>query len=143
MVSCGQDEVYGGHFHEGSEVLYLAEIAILVLTSTRWNEARCGAQIKLLRQPRPAKKPSPVEDPATTTDPAALVPLALFDLDFTLLDGDCEWLWSQFIAEQGVVGNDFTARIPTFSRITRPGRWISSLTRLSCCSLSPVSIWIR
>ena len=30
VVSCGEDEVYGGHLHEGSEVLYLAEIAILV-----------------------------------------------------------------------------------------------------------------
>jgi predicted DNA-binding protein with PD1-like motif len=29
-TSCGQDEFYGGHLHEGSEVLYLAEIAILV-----------------------------------------------------------------------------------------------------------------
>jgi len=30
VVSCGEDETYGGHLHEGSEVLYLAEIAILV-----------------------------------------------------------------------------------------------------------------
>jgi predicted DNA-binding protein with PD1-like motif len=30
VVSCGQDEVYGGHLEPGSEVLYLAEIAILV-----------------------------------------------------------------------------------------------------------------
>jgi predicted DNA-binding protein with PD1-like motif len=30
VVSCGQDEMYGGHLHEGSQVLYLAEIAILV-----------------------------------------------------------------------------------------------------------------
>jgi predicted DNA-binding protein with PD1-like motif len=28
-VSYGEDEVYGGHLEEGSEVLYLAEIAIL------------------------------------------------------------------------------------------------------------------
>jgi HAD superfamily hydrolase (TIGR01490 family) len=42
------------------------------------------------------------------------MPLALFDLDFTLLDGDCEWLWSQFLAEQGVVGADFTAQISRF-----------------------------
>ena len=42
------------------------------------------------------------------------MPLALFDLDFTLLDGDCEWLWSQFLAEQGVVGEDFTAQIARF-----------------------------
>jgi HAD superfamily hydrolase (TIGR01490 family) len=42
------------------------------------------------------------------------MPLALFDLDFTLLDGDCEWLWSQFLAEQGVVGADFTTQISRF-----------------------------
>ena len=28
-VTCGEDEAYGGHLEEGSEVLYLAEIAIL------------------------------------------------------------------------------------------------------------------
>ena len=42
------------------------------------------------------------------------MPLALFDLDFTLLDGDCEWLWSHFLVEQGVVGNNFTAQIARF-----------------------------
>jgi len=42
------------------------------------------------------------------------MPLALFDLDYTLLDGDCEWLWSHFLAEQGVVGEDFTAQIARF-----------------------------
>ncbi len=42
------------------------------------------------------------------------MPLALFDLDFTLLDGDCEWLWSQFMVEQGVVGEDFIAQIARF-----------------------------
>lgn len=31
VVSCGEDEVYGGHLEEGSEVLYLAEIAVLAL----------------------------------------------------------------------------------------------------------------
>ena len=29
-VSCAEEEVYGGHLEPGSEVLYLAEIAILV-----------------------------------------------------------------------------------------------------------------
>ncbi len=33
VVSCGEEEVYGGHLHEGSEVLYLAEIAILVFNA--------------------------------------------------------------------------------------------------------------
>jgi uncharacterized protein len=30
VVSCGQDEVFGGHLEPGSEVLYMAEVAILV-----------------------------------------------------------------------------------------------------------------
>ncbi len=30
VVSCGEDETYGGHLEEGNEVLYLAEVAILV-----------------------------------------------------------------------------------------------------------------
>ena len=45
VVSCGEDEVYGGHLHEGSEVLYLAEIAILVFN-----------QHKMVRQPDPERK---------------------------------------------------------------------------------------
>ncbi|MGB7538446.1 MAG: PPC domain-containing DNA-binding protein [Anaerolineales bacterium] len=35
VVSCGQDEVYGGHLEEGCEVLYLAEMAILVFNEHR------------------------------------------------------------------------------------------------------------
>jgi predicted DNA-binding protein with PD1-like motif len=51
VVSCGQDEVYGGHLEEGSEVLYLAEIAILVFNDHRM-ERRVDKEhnIKLLRQ---------------------------------------------------------------------------------------------
>ena len=51
VVSCGQDEVYGGHLHEGSEVLYLAEIAILVFNEHKM-ERRPDPErkIKLLQQ---------------------------------------------------------------------------------------------
>jgi predicted DNA-binding protein with PD1-like motif len=51
VVSCGQDEVYGGHLEEGSEVLYLAEIAILVFNEHRM-ERRVDKErkIKLLRR---------------------------------------------------------------------------------------------
>lgn len=51
VVSCGQDEVYGGHLEEGSEVLYLAEIAILVFNEHRM-ERRIDKErkIKLLRR---------------------------------------------------------------------------------------------
>jgi len=45
VVSCGQDEVYGGHLHEGSQVLYLAEIAILVFN-----------QHQMVRQPDSERK---------------------------------------------------------------------------------------
>jgi HAD superfamily hydrolase (TIGR01490 family) len=43
-----------------------------------------------------------------------MMSLAIFDLDYTLLDGDSEWLWSEFLAEQGIVGDDFVTRISQF-----------------------------
>jgi hypothetical protein len=45
VVSCGEDEVYGGHLEPGSEVLYLAEIAILVFNPHQ-----------MVRQPDPERK---------------------------------------------------------------------------------------
>jgi HAD superfamily hydrolase (TIGR01490 family) len=42
--------------------------------------------------------------------------LALFDLDFTILDGDSESMWSQFMLEQHIVGQDFVDRIAAFYR---------------------------
>ena len=49
VVSCGEDEVYGGHLEDNSEVLYLAEVAIQVFNdlklTRRVDEAR---RIKLL-----------------------------------------------------------------------------------------------
>ena len=45
VVSCGENEVYGGHLHEGSQVLYLAEIAFLVFN-----------QHKMERQPDPERR---------------------------------------------------------------------------------------
>ncbi len=51
VVSCGEDEVYGGHLEPGSEVLYLAEIAILVFNDLPL-ERQVDAQrkVKLLRR---------------------------------------------------------------------------------------------
>ena len=50
-VSCGQEEVYGGHLEEGSQVLYLAEVAILVFNECRMvRQADEERKIKLLRQ---------------------------------------------------------------------------------------------
>ena len=37
--------------------------------------------------------------------------LAIFDLDYTLVEGDCESLWCQFLLEQGLVDTAFVNRI--------------------------------
>ena len=37
--------------------------------------------------------------------------LAIFDLDYTLVEGDCESLWCQFLLEQGLVDAAFVNRI--------------------------------
>jgi HAD superfamily hydrolase (TIGR01490 family) len=41
-------------------------------------------------------------------------PLALFDLDYTLLDGDSEAMWSHFLYEQKVVSQSFLLRITDY-----------------------------
>jgi predicted DNA-binding protein with PD1-like motif len=53
VVSCGEDEVYGGHLEEGNEVLYLAEIAILAFNEHEM-ERRPDPErkIRLLQQKR-------------------------------------------------------------------------------------------
>lgn len=38
-------------------------------------------------------------------------PLAIFDLDYTLLEGDCEFLFAQFLYRQNVVSRDYIDRI--------------------------------
>ncbi|HHO68536.1 MAG TPA: haloacid dehalogenase-like hydrolase, partial [Gammaproteobacteria bacterium] len=35
------------------------------------------------------------------------MPLALFDLDNTLLAGDSDYLWGQFLVERGIVDGEF------------------------------------
>jgi predicted DNA-binding protein with PD1-like motif len=50
-VSCGEDEVYGGHLEPGSEVLYLAEIAILVFDDLPLErQPDTARKVKLLRR---------------------------------------------------------------------------------------------
>ena len=44
------------------------------------------------------------------------MPLALFDLDHTLLDGDCESLWAEFIMARGLAGDNFIQEILRFYR---------------------------
>lgn len=41
-------------------------------------------------------------------------PLALFDLDYTILDGDSEAMWSRFLFEKGVVDKAFLMRMTDY-----------------------------
>jgi HAD superfamily hydrolase (TIGR01490 family) len=41
-------------------------------------------------------------------------PLALFDLDFTLIDGDCELIFCDHLYDLGIVDDDFMRRIHKF-----------------------------
>lgn len=51
VVSCGEDETYGGHLEPGSEVLYLAEIAILVFNEHELvRERHPEYDVKLLKK---------------------------------------------------------------------------------------------
>ena len=51
VVSCGEDEVYGGHLEEGNEVLYLAEIAILAFNEHQMvRQPDLERRIKLLKK---------------------------------------------------------------------------------------------
>jgi phosphoserine phosphatase len=55
----------------------------------------------------------PITDPAAESRaPAgARVKLALFDLDNTLLDGDSDYAWAQFLIEEGVLhAGDYNAK---------------------------------
>jgi predicted DNA-binding protein with PD1-like motif len=54
VVSCGQDEVYGGHLEPGSEVLYLAEIAILVFNPLELERRPDTARMIKLLAPKSA-----------------------------------------------------------------------------------------
>jgi HAD superfamily hydrolase (TIGR01490 family) len=40
--------------------------------------------------------------------------LAIFDLDYTLVEGDCEALWCQYLLEQGLVDAAFINRIVSY-----------------------------
>ena len=48
--------------------------------------------------------------------------IALFDLDYTLLEGDSERLWSEFLAEQGVVDHKFVNQIVGYYKDYEIGR---------------------
>lgn len=49
-------------------------------------------------------------------------PIAIYDLDFTLLEGDSEALWSQYLFEKSLVGREFISRIEDYYRDYEQGR---------------------
>jgi len=52
--------------------------------------------------------------------------LALFDLDNTLLSGDSDFEWSQFLIEQGVLDREvFESKIWLFMINIKPVLWTS------------------
>jgi hypothetical protein len=48
VVSCRRDEVYAGHLEDGSEVAYLAELAILRFNELEMTRRRDGRGVSLL-----------------------------------------------------------------------------------------------
>lgn len=51
------------------------------------------------------------------------MPIALFDLDHTLLDGDSDYLWGEFLCDRGVVDRDwYRAENARYYRAYREGR---------------------
>ena len=48
--------------------------------------------------------------------------LAIFDLDNTILEGDCELLWSQLVVDQGVEDEQYQKQIDQFSRDYESGQ---------------------
>jgi len=57
--------------------------------------------------------------PAT---PLPQAPLALFDLDYTILGGDSEAMWSRFLFERGVVDKGFLMRMTDYYHAYDHGR---------------------
>ncbi len=55
---------------------------------------------------------------ATNTAPT----LAIFDLDFTILEGDCEFLFAQFLYHQNLVSRDYLDGIEYYYRQYEAGR---------------------
>ena len=49
--------------------------------------------------------------------------LALFDLDNTLLSGDSDFEWSQFLVEQGVLDRELFGRLWLFGERQRRFFW--------------------
>ncbi len=65
-------------------------------------------------------------------------PLALFDLDYTILGGDSEALWSRFLFEKGVVDKGFLMRITDYYHAYEGGRL--DIHEYEAFLLSPLTI---
>jgi HAD superfamily hydrolase (TIGR01490 family) len=48
--------------------------------------------------------------------------IAIYDLDFTLLEGDSEALWSQYLFKKGLVGREYISRIEDYYQDYEQGR---------------------
>jgi hypothetical protein len=51
--------------------------------------------------------------------------LALFDLDHTLLEGDSDQLWGDFLLKKGWISADYQDRKNAFFADIKPAGWIS------------------
>lgn len=47
--------------------------------------------------------------------------VSIFDLDYTLLEGDTEWLWAEYLVEKGVAGTDFLDGMAYFFELYHSG----------------------
>lgn len=67
--------------------------------------------------------------------------LAIFDLDNTLLNGDSDHAWGEFLADLGVVdAAEYRAKNDAFYDDYCPAaNWIFSLTSVLCCRHSPIA----
>ena len=76
--------------------------------------------------PRPAPTKALLRPRGNDVKWIILMNLALFDLDNTLLNGDSDFEWSQFLIRIGVLDRElFEAKNLPSMNTTRPGPWIS------------------
>jgi len=47
--------------------------------------------------------------------------VAIFDLDFTIIEGDSEWLWGEFITEKGFVDSSFMRGLAEYFQLYEAG----------------------
>lgn len=47
--------------------------------------------------------------------------LAIFDLDFTIIEGDSEWLWGEFLTEKGIVETQYMYDLSVYFQLYQAG----------------------